>query len=84
MGSGILDPRLADAGLAPAPDGSLAMSGVRLDEIAEAVGTPAFVYDAATMRRRYASLDQVFGAIPPGYNEDILPVTFRFSPTLNK
>lgn len=64
MGAGILDPRLTDAGLAPAPDGSLAMSGVRLDEIAEAVGTPAFVYDAATMRRRYASLDQAFGAIP--------------------
>jgi diaminopimelate decarboxylase len=40
------------------------MSGVRLDEIAEAVGTPAFVYDAATMRGRYASLDQAFGAIP--------------------
>jgi diaminopimelate decarboxylase len=64
VGAGILDPRLTDAGLAPAPDGSLAMSGVRLDEIAEAVGTPAFVYDAATMRRRYAGLDQVFDAIP--------------------
>lgn len=25
-----------------------------------------------------------FGVIPPGYNEDILPVTFRFSPSLNK
>lgn len=64
MGAGVLDPRLAEAGLAPAPDGSLAMSGVRLDEIAEAVDTPAFVYDAATIRRRYASLDQSFGAIP--------------------
>jgi len=64
VGAGVLDPRLAEAGLAPAPDGSLAMSGVRLDEIAEAVDTPAFVYDAATIRRRYASLDQSFGAIP--------------------
>jgi diaminopimelate decarboxylase len=64
VGAGILDPRLADAGVGPAPDGSLAMSGVRLDEIAEAVGTPAFVYDAATMRRRYAGLDKVFGDIP--------------------
>jgi diaminopimelate decarboxylase len=64
VGAGILDQRLTEAGLAPAPDGSLAMSGVRLDEIAEAVGTPAFVYDAATIRRRYASLDQSFGAVP--------------------
>jgi len=28
------------------------------------VDTPAFVYDAATIRRRYAGLDQSFGAIP--------------------
>jgi len=31
-----------------------------------------------------AARAKVFGAIPPGYNEDILPVTFRFSPSLNK
>ena len=63
MGTGILDSRLTDAGLAPAPDGSLAMSGVRLSEIADAVGTPAFVYDAATIRRRYDSLDLAFGGL---------------------
>jgi TonB family protein len=25
-----------------------------------------------------------FGALPPGFQEDILPVTFRFSPSLNR
>jgi diaminopimelate decarboxylase len=64
VGAGILDSRLTDAGLAPAPDGSLAMSGVRLTEIAEAVGTPAFVYDAGMMRRRYDKLDRAFGGLP--------------------
>jgi diaminopimelate decarboxylase len=39
------------------------MSGVRLSEIADAVGTPAFVYDAATIRRRYDSLDLAFGGL---------------------
>lgn len=64
MGAGILDSRLSDAGLAPGPDGSLAMSGVPLASVAEAVGTPAFVYDAGTIRRRYAALDAAFGALP--------------------
>lgn len=64
VGAGILDSRLTDAGLAPGPDGSLAMSGVPLASIAEDVGTPAFVYDAGTIRRRYAGLDAAFGELP--------------------
>lgn len=64
MGPGVLDPLLADAGLAPAPDGSLAMGGVRLAEVADTVGTPAFVYDAGTMRLRYGTLDRAFGGLP--------------------
>ena len=64
MGAGILDSRLTDAGLAPGRDGSLAMSGIPLADIAEDVGTPAFVYDAATIRRRYAGLDAAFGTLP--------------------
>lgn len=63
MGAGILDSRLTDAGLAFAPDGSLAMSGVRLTEIADTVGTPAYVYDAATISRHYRNLDQAFGGL---------------------
>lgn len=31
-----------------------------------------------------ASKDKGFGALPPGFREDILPVTFRFSPSLSK
>jgi diaminopimelate decarboxylase len=40
------------------------MSGIPLPAIADAVGTPAFVYDAATIKRQYARLDDVFGDIP--------------------
>lgn len=64
MGASILDPRLTDAGLAPAPDGALAMGGVPLAEIADAVGTPTFVYDAAIIRRRYRQLDQALSTVP--------------------
>ncbi|HEY4101580.1 MAG TPA: diaminopimelate decarboxylase [Gemmatimonadales bacterium] len=64
MGAGVLDSRLSDAGLAPGSDGALAMSGIPLPAIAESVGTPAFVYDAATIRRQFARLDDVFGEIP--------------------
>jgi len=46
------------------PDGTLAMSGVPLAEIAEQVGTPTFCYDAPTITARYTALDQAFGALP--------------------
>ena len=31
-----------------------------------------------------ASTNKAFGALPPGYREDILPVTFRFTPSLGR
>lgn len=40
------------------------MGGASLTEIADAVGTPTFVYDAATMRARFAVLDAAFGDLP--------------------
>ena len=64
VGAGILDSRLTDAGLAPGPDGALAMRGIPLAAIAEQVGTPAFVYNAGTIRDRYQTLDAAFGVIP--------------------
>lgn len=64
MGQGVLDPRLAEAGLSRLADGALAMSGVPVAEIAERVGTPAYCYDAPTILARYAALDAAFGALP--------------------
>lgn len=64
MGAGVLDSRLTDAGIAPGPDGTLAMSGIPLAAIAEEAGTPAFVYDAQTIRRRYHAIDSAFGDAP--------------------
>ncbi len=63
MGQGILDPRLAEAGLSRLADGSLVMSGVPLAEIAELTGTPTYCYDAPTIVGRYAVLDAAFGTL---------------------
>ncbi len=64
MGEGVLTPLLTDAGLSRPGGGSLAMGGVDLEEIAEAVGTPTYVYDAGTIRERFARLDAAFGDLP--------------------
>lgn len=64
MGAGVLNPRLADAGLARGADGALAMAGVPLAAIAEAIGTPTYCYDAGTLRARYAALEAAFGDLP--------------------
>lgn len=64
VGQGVLDPRLAEAGLSRLADGALAMSGVPLAEIAAHTGTPTFCYDAPTIATRYAALDAAFGALP--------------------
>lgn len=64
MGAGVLNPLLTDAGLVRGEDGQLAMSGVPLDEIAARVGTPTYVYDAATIRARYQRLDAALDGIP--------------------
>ena len=52
-----------DAGL-QRRGGSLLLGGVPLAEIAEQVGTPAFVYSADAMRGRYRSLDAALRPIP--------------------
>ena len=43
---------------------ALFLGGVRVSEIAAAVGTPAYVYNAETIRRQYRRLDLAFGPIP--------------------
>jgi diaminopimelate decarboxylase len=45
-------------------DGALVCDGVSLDAIATAVGTPAYVYSAATVRDRFARLDEALRALP--------------------
>lgn len=52
-----------DAGLSR-ESGVLLLSGVSLPEIAERVGTPAFVYNAESIRSRYQSLTAALAAIP--------------------
>src|SRR5512142_773815 len=42
----------------------LVCDGVSLAGIADAVGTPAYVYSAAAIRERYAALDEAFGGYP--------------------
>ena len=43
---------------------SLHMAGVPLADIAEAVGTPVFAYNAETIRHNYATLQQALGPLP--------------------
>ena len=73
MGEGLLstaaarsgDPAalFADAGVARA-GAALQMSRVALADVAAAVGTPAFVYNADAIRARYRELDAAFDAVP--------------------
>jgi diaminopimelate decarboxylase len=45
-------------------DGKLHLAGVSLVDIAERVGTPAFVYNAEAIRARYRALDSALGSLP--------------------
>jgi diaminopimelate decarboxylase len=52
-----------DAGL-ERREGSLWLGGVRLTEIAQQVGTPAYIYNADAIRSQYRRLDSALAAIP--------------------
>jgi len=53
----------ADAGL-ERRSGTLRLSGVSLVEVAEVVGTPAFVYNAEAIRSRFRDLDAALSPVP--------------------
>lgn len=64
MGQGVLtDARFTDAGLTRR-DGALRLGDVALTAIAEQVGTPVYVYNAASIRERYHALDAALGELP--------------------
>jgi len=44
--------------------GEMQCEGVSLERIAREVGTPVYIYSAATIRDRYARLDHVLGSVP--------------------
>jgi len=46
-------------------DGALHCEGVAVDEIARAVGTPAYVYSAATLLHHYRALAEAFAELKP-------------------
>ena len=69
MGTGVLTPRDRGPNAAPAAafaikDGVLHAAGVSLPVIADAVGTPTYVYDAATVRAQYGRLSAAFAGVP--------------------
>ena len=51
-------------GFARGDSGDLVCDGVRLSAIAGAVGTPVYVYSAASFRARYRAIDAAFGRYP--------------------
>jgi diaminopimelate decarboxylase len=63
-GSGAVTAHLFnDAGL-EREAGALLLGGVSLAEVAQLVGTPAFVYNADAIRNRYRTLDESLAAVP--------------------
>ncbi len=63
MGESVLTALFADAGLERC-DGALRLDGVPLDAIAEAAGTPTYVYSAAVIRRQFRALDDALAPVP--------------------
>lgn len=45
-------------------DGALQCEGVPVERIARAVGTPVYIYSAATIRDRYERLDEMLSPVP--------------------
>ena len=62
MGEGVLNAEAASA--FERVGGALWCEGVPLDVIAEAVGTPTYVYSAAMIRARYRRLEAALAAVP--------------------
>jgi diaminopimelate decarboxylase len=56
-------PLYADAGL-ERRGGSLHFGGAALTAIADAVGTPAYLYNAGVIRRQFRALDQALAPVP--------------------
>jgi diaminopimelate decarboxylase len=54
----------ADAGLTRAGDGALLFGGVSVEAIARSAGTPAYVYNADAIRRRYSALTAALAPLP--------------------
>ena len=52
-----------DAGLIRGADGALFVDGIPLQAIAVEAGTPAYVYNAAAIRRRFAALTGAFAGL---------------------
>jgi diaminopimelate decarboxylase len=64
VGQGVLtDSRFADAGLTRR-HGALHLGAVPLDAIAAEVGTPVYVYNAASIRERFWVLDTALAGVP--------------------
>lgn len=53
-----------DAGLSRGPDGGLRLEGISLLDIAREAGTPAYVYNAETIRRRFGELTGALSGLP--------------------
>ncbi|MEO6878277.1 MAG: TonB C-terminal domain-containing protein, partial [Gemmatimonadaceae bacterium] len=58
---------------------------VDLESIAVVTHSGSYDFDLrAAGAVESAANAKAFGPLPPGFREDILPVTFRFSPSLNR
>ena len=52
------------SGFTRTESGELVCEGVSLESIADAVGTPVYVYSARAIREQYDALDRALGPVP--------------------
>ncbi|HEX3867061.1 MAG TPA: TonB C-terminal domain-containing protein, partial [Gemmatimonadaceae bacterium] len=59
-------------------DGSVDVDGIKVTK-----PSPAYVFNQQAAGAVEAAAEaHAFGPLPPGFHDDILPVTFRFTPSL--
>ena len=64
-------------------DGALQAEGVPLEALAEAVGTPAYVYSTATLTRHYRLLADAVAAHPPALGEALIAFAVKANSNLS-
>ena len=64
-------------------DGALHAEGVSLEDLAESVGTPAYVYSSATLRRHYGLLRDAANAWPDALGEALIAFAVKANSNLS-
>ena len=64
-------------------DGALQAEGVPLEALADAVGTPAYVYSSATLTRHYGLLAEAVAAHPTALGDALIAFAVKANSNLS-